>query len=748
MSNTGDHRFTNFPTVPSPLTAGEHGMRDYNNAPEDHVPRTTPNTVQNITPYLGLRSRMSQVWINRWTVLLFLILVRLLIAVAGLKHSLDNAKEEAMSACNGVESMGSAMASMPHYLSKGVNELAAMSVEKAVHALMSMLMLTLTGVEELLIFYIHMLTSTYLCLITLVVRGSLHIALKIIEDATDIVNKTMQGISDGLGKAVDGFDDSLNKFTGALNSIPKAFGGGNGGIPKIDLSEQQKALTDFKLPGDIDQGLSKINNSIPTFDEVQNFIDGIIRLPFEEVKKLVNESLKFSFNRSMLPIPAKEALNFCSDDNGISDFFQSIVNLANDARKIFIAVLVILALAVCMPMAWREVRRYRKMQDRSQLVHDKSFDPLDVVYLVSRPYSATMGVKLASRFGSTRKQVLVRWVVAYATSTPALVVLALGLTGLFSCMCQWFLLKAVEKKAPGLAAEVGEFAGKVAMALNNASSSWANGTNAAIVEVNDGINNDVFGWVNTTTGAVNGTLNAFVEKTTEVLNKTFGDTILHEPMLELFNCLIGLKVEGVQKGLTWVSDHAKVDFPQLANDTFSLGAAAAIADDSPDQSSSESFLANPGAKTTDKITGAINKVIRHFSDGIRTETIISACIILVWLIILFIGIGRATWLLLQSDKARGAGGPGPNDQISHSDRPMTMLNGPAPAYEPPRTAAPSRSTNPFSEEAAVIPSRRNSLADDHFSNEKLGYAGMRRPAQEESPFNDPRRSIYPTVEKS
>ena len=746
MSAIGHHHFTTFPTVPPSLSAGDHGMRDYDSIAEHNANRATSNTVQNITPYLGLRSRMSQVWINRWTVLLFLVLVRLLIAIAGLNHDLASAKTEAMSACSGVESMGSAMASMPHYLSAGVNELAASGVEKAVRGLMSMLLLTITGVEELLIFYIHMLTSTYLCLITLVVRGSLHAALKVIEEAGEFVNKTLQDVSKGIGKTVDDFDDGLNKFTGALNSVPKVFGGKSDDIPKIDLSEQQKVLTEFKLPGDLDQGLSKLNNSIPTFDEVQNFIDDIIRLPFEEVKKLINGSLHFNFNRSMLPVPQKKKLNFCSENNEISNFFDNMANLTNDARKVFIAILVILAIGICIPMAYREIRRYRVMQDRAQLVTDKSFDPLDVVYINSRPYTATAGIKIASAFGSTRKQVLVRWIIAYATSTPALVVLSLGFTGLFSCLCQYALLRAIEKKAPELAHEVGEFADKVVGSLNTASAAWANDTNAAVVFVNDGVNHDVFGWVNTTTGAVNKTLDAFVEKTIGVLNDTFGKTILHEPMLDLFNCLIGLKIAAVQKGLTWVSDHAKVDFPRLPNDTFSLGAAAAIADDSPDKSSAESFLANSGAKTTDRITGAVSKVVRHLSNGIRTEAIISTCMLLVWLIVLLLGVSRAVWLLLHGDKTRGEGGPAVSDGVRLPDRPTTF--GPAPAYEPPRSAV-SGTTNPFSEQAAVIPSRRSSAADEHqWQDEKLGFAGMRQPAREESPTRDPRRSVYPTLEKS
>ncbi|CRK20811.1 hypothetical protein BN1723_012162 [Verticillium longisporum] len=41
------------------------------------------DTAPTFTPYLSLRSRLSQIWINRWTILLLLVLVRVLLMVAG-----------------------------------------------------------------------------------------------------------------------------------------------------------------------------------------------------------------------------------------------------------------------------------------------------------------------------------------------------------------------------------------------------------------------------------------------------------------------------------------------------------------------------------------------------------------------------------------------------------------------------------------------------------------------------------------
>lgn len=718
-------------------------MRDFYNAAQDTI-RPASHTVPQITPYLGLRARLSQIVINRWTVLLILILVRILFAISGLHHNLDSAKIEALSACSSVESMGSAMASMPHYMSQGVNELAATGVEKAVNGLMSMLLLSITGVEEIIVFYINMLTSTYVCLITLAVSGSLHAAIKVAEDVSDFLNKTLGDIGSDIHKGIAGFEDDLNKFSSALNSIPKIVGGGDNTIPKLDVDSSLDKLDNLALPSTLDEGLQKLNSSIPTFSEVQNLTNTVIRFPFEEVKKLMNDSMTaFKFDRSVFPVPQKEQVRFCSDNNGISDFFDGIANTVNLARRAFIGILVVLAILVCIPMAWREIQRWRKMQQRARLINDGSYEPLDVIYIASRPYTAAAGIKVSSKFTSTKKRHLTRWVVAYTTSTPALLVLSLGVTGLLACLCQLILLKSVEKEVPALANEVGNFAGKVVNVLNNASEQWAVGTNHVIRETNNDINNNIFGWVNTTTGAVNHTLNVFVDETTKVLNDTFGGTVLHDPIQGIFDCLIGLKIAGIQKGLDWVSDNAQVNFPLFKNDTFSLGAAASLASDQKD--TTESFLASPGSEATDKITGAINRVTAHLEDGIRTEAIISSFLILLWFIIVLVGLARALILACKHDKLRGEGGPSFAGDIPLTE-PARPYSSAAPAYEspkPPEVAVRFPNFGNMSGDRRIDP---NSV-DEGWQDQKLGFAGERGPA-DQVPAGHTRTSSYGHLEKN
>ncbi|WEW60810.1 plasma membrane fusion protein prm1 [Emydomyces testavorans] len=699
---------------------------------QNAAPSTAPPGA--ITPYLGFKSRLSQIWINKWTILLLLVLVRVLIAIAGLNDNMASAKREALSACTGVESMGSAMASMPHYMSKGVNELTASGVEKAVNGLMSMLLLTVTGVEEMVVFYINVLTQTYLCLITLAVSGSLHVALKVVEDAADFLNKTLGEVAQGIEKGVNGFENKFNDFLKGINAITSAFGGKKD-PPKIDIGGDLDKLKQVRLPSSLDEGLKKINDSIPTFKEVNNFTNTAIRFPFEEVKKLINQSLvDYKFDRSVFPVPQKEKLSFCGDNDGINSFFNKLKSITLTAQKIFVAVLIAGAIAACVPMGILEIRRWRHMRERASLVQKNDHDPMDVVYIVSRPYTSSAGLKVASWFKAGRRRVLVRWIIAYATSTPALFLLSLGIAGLFSCACQAILLQAVKKEVPALTNEVSQFADKVVFSLNNASAQWAISTNRVIDDTNKDINQKVFGWVNTSTSSINNTLNIFVDKTSDVLNQTFGGTILYDPIKDVLHCLIGLKIQGIQKALTWVHDHAHIDFPNMPNDTFSLGAIESIAHDN--KSDPESFLANPGDKTADAITHVVVRVTNAIESSIRTEALISSFLILLWFIILLLAIIRALTLAFRRDKTRGEGGidatyhppvpPAPHavssmEMTDFYNVPLTRVADTSDGGGGGAGLAPKYSTTPNVRGG----SRSSDAEEDEYQAQKLGYAGQR-----------------------
>ncbi|CAG8255113.1 unnamed protein product [Penicillium salamii] len=670
--------------------------------------RIIPLHPDGLTPYLGLRARLSQVWINRWTILLLLVLVRLLIAVGDVQSNMASAKREALSACSSVESMGSAMASMPHYLSTGTNELVASSVDHAVAALKSMLLMTITGVGEILWFVLNMMYSTYACLITMAVRGTVGAGIELVKEATEWINKTLVSIGDDIESTVNKYKSELDSFLEAINKVASLF---TDDPTPIDLNSSISKLENMALPSSVNSTVEKLDSLVlPNFKEIQNFTKTIFQTPFQEVKDLVNKSLgTYSFDRSALPVPAKTQLTFCNDNSGINDFFSGVTSLVLTARKIFMAVLIVAAILVCIPIAWQEVRRWRSMKERSQLVRKEAHDPMDVVYIVSRPYTAAAGIKAASHFSNSRRQILVRWAIAYATSLPALFVLALALAALFSCLCQYILLHSIKKTVPALSSEVGEFADKVVGALEKASTDWATDANKAIINLDTDLNKNVFGWVNTSTHAINETLNFFIYNTSSALNETFKGTILQEPVYELYECLIGLKAESLQKGLNWVSEHAHISLPTLPNDTFSAGASDSIDDKS--SNPSDSFLADAGDETSNKITEVVISVINKLQEALRIEAIIATAILLLWVFIALIGITRAMMLFWGREKQRGEGGQG-------------HMMDPIPRGGPPEDQ------NGFTE--VPLTAYPKNLSEDHVapqytvsSDEKHGFAGQR-----------------------
>ncbi|KAH3905622.1 plasma membrane fusion protein PRM1-like protein [Parastagonospora nodorum] len=696
-----------FPAVPPSMSAGEHEMRDYH-APQD-APRPTINQTPDFKPYLGLRARLSQIWINRWTILLLLVLVRLLFAIASTDSSLVSARREALSACTSVEKIGSSMASMPHYMSQGVNEMTASGIDKAVGGLMKMLEMSVTGVEEIVLFVIHMMTSTYLCLITLAVSGSLHAAVELGTEINKKLNETIDEVTGDIGNSVKSVTEGINSIMDKINFNLPGFK-----KPEINLDSSISKLKALELPSEMQEGLVKLNQSIPTFDQVQNFTDNLIRTPFEEVKKLIKAMDKFEFNRTLLPVPQKEQLNFCSEGNSINEFFDDLIEMAYNARKIALGVLIVAAILVCLPMAWMEVRRYRKTQARVALLAE-GHDGMDVVYLASRPTSSSIGLWFGRRFGSQRRQAIMRWAFAYATSVPMMFLLALGIAGLFSCLCQYILLRAIEDKTPELTKQVGDFAGKVVSSLNNASMSWSQGVNGAVGKLDDTINDDMLSWVNGTTTAVNNTLNGFVDEMSKTLNETFGGTPLHDPIKEVLNCLIGLKIAGIQKGLTWVQDNAHISFPGVANNTFSLGALAAESD----SGSAAELLADPSGKAKDEITEAVTYVIDKMMSGIQQEALISTVIILIWVFITLGGYIYASTQLFRRDPYESNRAYTIDPAIDYEPKPAD-----AGAYDP--AAPPSYVANDYNVNKAApytLGHRPFPTFDADPESEKVGSVG-------------------------
>lgn len=575
---------------------------------------------------------------NRWTVLLLLVLARLLISLDGLNTNLVTARTRAVSACTKVEDVGSTMASMPHYLSAGVNRMAADGITKAVRGLVEILLMILTGVQQLIMFFIEIEVGLILCFSTAIARAVLEVGEFAVKGATEALNTAIKTVSGDLSSAArelfQGLDHARDviKHTvvlqGAANLIPDTSGLEDGlnrlnNPPAIDTDS---LLSDF-------EGIEKKMD----YDNVKNVAKEAIAIPFDMVKRLLNESYgTWQFDHSVFPVPAKASLSFCSDST-LEAFFEVLFKIAANAKIIGIVGLIALAVLACAAMAWWEIQRFNKQLHKSEIIAKR--EPMDIVYIAGRPLTAGTGLWLSEKLSADRKrQLLIRWVIAYATTYTALFVLALSVAGAFSCLCQWIIMRAVQHEVPALAATAGDFAGDVVTSLEQASSKWANDSNGIILEFQGDINDKMFGHVRNATHAANDTINKFDNAMHEGLSKAFGGVPPLENFLsDIINCLIGRKLDSVQEGLTWVNENARVSLPLFPVDVFSIGAN----DSTGGESSAANFLSTPSSSVTDEITDAVDGVVDMLWISIIQEVVISLVLFLIYLAYVLFAVAQA-----------------------------------------------------------------------------------------------------------
>ncbi|KKF94848.1 Plasma membrane fusion protein PRM1 [Ceratocystis platani] len=679
----------NIPNVPSNLRSKVLDIASLRSLPR-HVSTSH-------TPYLGLRARLSQVWLNRWTVLLLLVLVRVLLTLGSLHDNIDDAREKALSACTKVEDVGSAMASMPHYLSVGVNDMSAGMVDTAVRAMVGAMDLALTVVESLIIFVINMMTSTYVCLVTSLIHSGLNAAANVTQEVTDLMNKAIKGVTDSISSGADSLQDTINKFADEIES--SVFGSLLPDIPKVNFTEDLTSLNNIKInTTSFVSDLNELNDNIPTFEQAKNMTNAAISVPFDLIRDAITDKYaNYRFDSTAFPIAQKQQLSFCSNNDGLNSFFDTLYETARSARTAFIVVLILLALAAMAPAGWMEVRRWRRDRSNAQIVQashgsgagspmaaqaEPPRDPMDVVYIVAHPHSAHWGLMAASRL-SGKNQILLRWTWAYMTTTPALFVLSLAVAGLAACLCQLAVLHALQKQIPALSDQVGDFAGDVVTTLQNASNEWAVGANSVLSELNADVNADILGWVINGTTAANNTLNSFTDVMETALGTAFNGTVLKEPISDVIYCLIGLKVATVQKGLTWLQEQANVSFAQFPADVFSAGANSSLGADS----NMTSFLASPASVTTDEISAAADKIVNKLRSAITVEALISLGVLLVYVVVVLSGMLAGLYAAITTEKTRAEGGGSFTFADPHgqpNDSPPVYTATPTDAYRMPR----------------------------------------------------------------
>ncbi|KAK9466497.1 hypothetical protein V1512DRAFT_208644 [Lipomyces arxii] len=613
--------------------------RDFLNTPPSGFPNNGGSE-----PYLSTKSRLSQVWLNRWTIVCILVLVKLLLFTNSLHSSLESARINAHTACQSIEIAGSGLVSMPHYVSKASNELIAQGIEASVDALVATLELLVVGVEEITVFTVNLVTGTYVCLLTMAVTGSVSVVLNATESIISWVNETLHSIIIEIDSEVDSFNSALKNVEGAVENIGGFFTGSNPSWPTLSIPGLG-ALTNLTIPGEINDKLNDVERHLPNFEDVQNATFSAIREPFQKLRNVINSSLAdYQFDRSLLKVTSKDTINVCSEDSSIDDFFDELVSVVATMLKTAVVAACVIGVLAMVPMGyldflhWKKLRKNIYILSRTLSRTDKDLDPIDSFDVAVHPLPQSLGLYVTRPVKSMRNRALIRWVIAYITYPPAMFGLTLGVTSLIAASIQIHILNALRERTPELASNVGNMTNLIASTVQSKAISWADQTNIALANVEVETNEDLFGWVTDATSSVNNTLNTFVDEMMGALNDVFGGTPLYTPIKDVLDCLLLLKIRGIQHGLTWAHDNAHVSFPRVGEDVITSALLLPSNSTNPNIASNRQNSATLDSKTLDDLSYStadtvettLIKVEEAFAKSIALELYLAGGLIGLW----------------------------------------------------------------------------------------------------------------------
>lgn len=636
--------------------------------------------------YLQLGDRLSQIWLNKYTLVLLLAMLKLLFFSKSIQHAIEVSETYILSNCYSIDSLYSKMTdNTPHYLGIMGNYLIEKGMEETVKATLETLSLIVYASEGLVNFAIDLYLGTYACLIVSAVDGTVDVATNTTEKLISLVNDTVSSVANELDTGLNDISKIINKVIKAASKVENFFTGDDddsnmtSSIKSVNLTIS--ALHNLYIPSSINDKLEELSAKTPDFAQVKNTTKNLISVPFNEVRKnikAVNAS-NIIGDTSVLyvpPVSLDNSTGICSSNQSeILAFYSILGHVLKIATVVCITVLICFAVGAMAPVAWNEIKLWRHlcgMRDHYMLSRQDSYtsfssenthelkDPFrdppiqngqyDVIASYQQCFQ-TWNTRIAGwmtnlvTFGKSPENIdpktkqKIEWVVAYMTSERALCVLGIGLLGILVCICQFVMIALLKHKiSHSLTSNDGDgvqnlLKSSTAVDIENQMNLWSVQTNKYINTTETNINQEVFGWINTTTLSVNNTVATMISDIDTTLADVFNGTLLYNPMKTVVGCAIENKLYTIEKAMTWIHDKAQLHIPRI-NGTQIKQALAKQADNStiPTASSTSAATENLLENLVNDMREGLLKILRAYHRITLGELTVTLVILAVWLV--------------------------------------------------------------------------------------------------------------------
>lgn len=645
--------------------------------------------MQSFTSYLKLNDRLSQIWLNTYTLALLLAMLKLLFFTNSIQNAIDLSENYVISHCGTIDSIYSeALNDTPHYLGIMGNYLIKEALVQSVNASLKTLSLLVYASEELLLFTIDLYLGTYACLLVSAIDGTVDVATNTTETLIGFVNSSVTAFANELDDGLEDVSAVVNKIISAASKIESLFtdneASTSANLSKVNLTIA--SLRNIYIPSSINDKLEQLSSNTPDFAQVKNMTKNLISVPFEKVRDEINlvNSSNIVGNSNVLYVPTFNNSNttsgICSSNEpSIREIYKSLTTTLKIATAIFMALIALGAVCAMLPMAWNEYKLWRRLCEmRNQYLERQVFyNAAEKKDLSSDNFvqaSGNMGydvivsheqcfhhwntriskglTNVFTYFGhgklSNLQKVKIQWIVAYIASERAICVLGIGLLALGVCILQ-FIILAILKKAlhSDSSSTIDKFLNSsMVQSFEDDINVWSQQTNLYINSTETNMNQQVFGWIDTTTVSVNQTVNEMITEIDDTLADVFNGTLLYAPMKTVVGCVIENKLYMVEKAMTWIHDKAQFSLPRINASDINT----AISQQQTNGSSST--LSTELKDMSNDIRSALIKVLESAHKTAMWELMVALIILFIWLlqtpIALAIILYRSKYLDLQN----------------------------------------------------------------------------------------------------
>ncbi|CCG21107.1 Prm1 protein [Candida orthopsilosis Co 90-125] len=581
--------------------------------------------------YMDFFDKSTQIYLNQYTILLILIIIKLLL----LRNSLINTISKQLideSTCDD-DTLQPAL--------NAVHNMIFDIIAKFQFSGIVFVVLIIKTIRELTIFYIDLFLGTYVCLLNSLVKGTTEFAFDASESVIQAVNTTIIEATKGIEEGLQGLSTLLNDVTTGFDEIKNIFSGGGSSFnansyeQKINIS--LGALKDkIAIPGSIMTQIDNARNvSMYELEDMNNQTQNLIKTPFNLIIDRLQD-IKLSNatrnNFTIVPINVKDACLKTVDK--VKDTQDHLVKFVETTSKYLFLIMVIITVG-SIAYAWYMERR--QWNRKTNFINEAGIDDEVGFRNQENLYSNFMTYTLVKRMKLNVNHKVV-WIISYMSNRLARNILVFGILGLLAAILQLILVNYVQDEIQKQ---------NIDMSVNTNSIS----TSAYVKLVNDYINitqsdlnEKLFGEIRSTAIKINSTICEFVDDLDSAIVDIFGKTsILASAINTVVYCTIGRKLLKIEQGCTWLYENLQIDIPLISD-------------------SIQRDLLQVKVLQPSNVLTKLDMLIVIYVKSIMLELYVALAFLGVWGIQLIIGV------ILLMARQRIANGKGNSEQVSDGDK--------------------------------------------------------------------------------